>query len=505
MDKENGYPTEITGQVLTEEEAKKTVAIQREFLKDYAATKGKVPVEEWLSQELKKQLPERSEEEISEMSKEIVSSLAITEESKESLQKAVKAGRSRESWLASTLMQHTSHMTGQEAAKYLQGLDDAVKKANESMRDTVLTNAGIPNQNRNLDGFIAEQHHANTYNLKAQATGGDCYAEVLKPGPGERYGKNSVDIVIRDSASGKIVSRYQAKYGATAEETIKKIREGDYRGQQLLVPEEQLEAVRKAFPNRKVSSVIGEGKITSTPLTKEQGKALQKQAQGGAFQKADWNDYAAKDIALGIGKQAGIAGLQGAVIGAGMDILSKVCSGEPVDGEEVIETAVVSGADTGVKAAAAGALKTASEKGVLSVLPKGTPGTTFANIAFVAVENLKVAGKVASGELTAREGLDKMGETTVSCVAGISASAKGSAVGAAVGSVLGLPGQVVGGLVGGAVGYVAGSKVGQVIAKGVQAVGKAACTVVKGLWEGAKSVVSGVGNFIGGVLDFLFG
>ncbi len=57
---------------------------------------------------------------------------------------------------------------------------------------------------------------------------------------------------------------------------------------------------------------------------------------------ADWNDYVAKDIALGIGKQAGYACLQGAVVGAGMSIATKVWNGESIDGEEVVETAIVS-------------------------------------------------------------------------------------------------------------------------------------------------------------------
>lgn len=40
------------------------------------------------------------------------------------------------------------------------------------------------------------------------------------PKEGQVYGKNLVDVVVKDSA-GKIVDRYQAKYGKTAEDTIK--------------------------------------------------------------------------------------------------------------------------------------------------------------------------------------------------------------------------------------------------------------------------------------------
>ncbi len=74
------------------------------------------------------------------------------------------------------------------------------------------------NQQLNLDGFIAEQHHVDTFNLDAVAKGSEYSAEVLQPKPYQTYGKNSVDIVIKDG-EGKIVRRYQAKYGADADAT----------------------------------------------------------------------------------------------------------------------------------------------------------------------------------------------------------------------------------------------------------------------------------------------
>ncbi len=489
------FPYDFSEEIITREEAEALSAIQREFLESYAAAKDKIPVNEWLPAELKRQMPERSDSEIKEMSDEILESLQVAEEMRASQQRALEQGRSAESWFASTVLQSTAHMSTQESAKYLHSLDDAVRRANEAMRDTITTRAGAPSQNPNLDGFIAEQHHANTYNMKAQAVGGELHAEVLKPKLGETYGKNSVDIVIKD-ANGKIVSRYQAKYGATAEETIRYIKQGDYRGQQLLVPAEQVEAVQEAFPNRKVSAVIGDGDITSTPLSKEQGKELQEKAQKGGFLDADWNDYSAKDLALGIGKQTGVACLQGAAIGAGMTLAEKAWNGEPIDGEEVISAAVTSGADFGVKAATAGALKTATEKGVLKAIPKGTPGNVYADIAFVAIENVKVMGKVASGELTVHEGLDQMQQTTAACVAGMAASGKGTLIGASIGMTLGPVGAAVGGFVGGTVGYMAGSTVGQAAVKGMQKIRDRAGEVIK---SAGYTIASGVGNFVSGL------
>lgn len=178
-----------------------------------------------------------------------------------------------------------------------------------------------------------------------------------------------------------------------------------------------------------------------------------------------------------------------------MAIATKVWNGEPIDGEEVVETAIVSGVDFGIKTATAGALKAASEKGILKVIPKGTKGSTFANIAFVKIENIKVLDKVTTGGLTAREGIDAMQQTTGACVAGLAASAKGTASGATIGSVFGPVGTAVGGFIGGTIGYMAGSKVGQAVVKGVQKVRDKAVEVVKSIGSavvgGLKSVARG--------------
>ena len=195
-------------------------------------------------------------------------------------------------------------------------------------------------------------------------------------------------------------------------------------------------------------------------------------------------------MSMGIGKQAGAAALQGAVIGAGMTVAQKVWNGEEIDGQEVVEAALTGGADFGVKAATAGALKVASEKEILSVIPKGTPAGTFANIAYVAVENVKVLGKVATGELTLREGFEKMQETTVSTVAGLASMSKGAAIGGTVGLAFGPVGAAVGGFVGGTVAYMAGSKVGELAVKGARKAFEVGKTVAKKVAQTAVDIAS---------------
>ena len=230
MDKhEELYEHDFSDRILSEEGANGVSKIQREFLDSYAASKDTMPIEEWLPQELHKQFLEKTDEEIREMSSEIISSLRIAEEMKASQQKAIAAGRSKDSWFASTVLKSTSQMSAQESARYLQSLDDAVKNANAAMHKTITTKGSgyvTPSMNPNLDGFIAEQHHVNSFNMNAAAKGSGLRAEVQPLKPGETYTKNGFDVIIKDAA-GKRIHQYQMKYGATAEDTIRMINSGN--------------------------------------------------------------------------------------------------------------------------------------------------------------------------------------------------------------------------------------------------------------------------------------
>lgn len=214
----------------------------------------------------------------------------------------------------------------------------------------------------------------------------------------------------------------------------------------------------------------------------------------------DWGSYDSRMLAKHVAEQSFVSGIQGATLSIGFNLVSKLAADEPIETEEVVATALKTGADTGVKTAAAGAMKVASEKGVLSIIPKGTPISTITNVACVAIENVKILRKVATGELSIREGIDQMGCNTVAMTYGLSWGGKGTVIGATALSWVPIVGPIVGGVVGGAVGYMAGSKVGQTICKAAKTVASAAKTVVKKAWEGVKSVgraiFSGVRNFL---------
>ncbi|WP_104696102.1 hypothetical protein [Helicobacter salomonis] len=437
------------------------------------------------------ELPESNAKAIRE---EIEAEVKIYEAKKQSLEKALENGRTKEQWFASEINKATANMAAQEVVPYLNNLDQAIKQANTEMASTLLTNEGVISQNTNLDGFIAEQQHAQQFNLNAAARGSEYRAEVLKPSDG--YAKNGVDVVIKD-AEGKVVRRYQSKYGQDAVSTQKAFEQGDYRGQQKLVPSEQ-KAQLEAQGLKVTDKIEAPDGTTSQPLSKAEAKALQEKAQKeGQIPQKDYNDYQAKDLARGIGKEAGKSALYGAGFSLGIDVVSHIFSGEKLDQQkvqEITKRALVSGADTGAKSALAATIKVAAEKGIL---PKALGSkNVFVAVASTAIENIKVLYQYAQGKLTGEQTIEKLNETTMSTMAGVVAATKGAEVGAAIGAFLGPVGAAVGGFIGGTIGYMAGSAVGQGIAQVAKSVVSTAVSAVRSVVNSvvsvAKSVASGI-------------
>lgn len=495
MGEENILLIEQDFQPLTEEECQNLKPIMKTFMESYLKNKDTMELDKWLALELKNNLDDLSDDEAQKMSEEIIESLEAAEESKESLKKAIKQGRSKESWFASQIKKAISRMSTKQTVDYLQGLDESISTANQRLYDTILTKTNSISQNPNLDGFIAEQYHVQTFNMNAKASVSQYRAEVLEPN-GHGYGKNSVDIVIKDG-NGKIVRKYQSKYCKDVQSTKRAFDHGDYRGQRKLVADGQEELIKNA--SNVIESPDG---VKSNSLSKDDALKMRDEAQkNGKISDLDLNQCNTKQIAMNLGKQVGGAALQGAAIGAGMDIARKVWNGEKIEASEEIEIALKSGADVGVKAAVTGALKVASEKGVVRAL-EGTPAGTIANIAHVAVENAKIAIKVAKGEMTVKEGINESEMTTVSVVGGLAGATKGATVGAEIGSLLGPVGTAVGGFVGGTVGYMAGSKVGETVVKGARKIRSSAKEKIKSAVSKASSKIND--NALTRKLSFLF-
>lgn len=475
--------------------------IVTDFLDCYQQNKDK-PYSVWLPQILQEKLPGKCVDEINEISDDIISNVEIFDAKHNSLNESMLKGQSKEGWLVNDIRKATSAYSLNETASYLSELDSAMAEANANLYDVLLTKEGVISRNPSLDGYIAEEWHAQTFNLNAEANGSIYRAKALKPQDGI-YGKNSVDIVIEDIKTGKVVKRYQSKYCKDSDATLKAFEEGDYRGQQKLVPDDQYNEIKK-----KCTNVLEAPDGTkSTPLSKTNAQRLRDEAQSGNWKEFNWDKYATKDLVKGIGKQARNAALLSAAVSALIQLSHigyKKYKGKKVEAKDFIEVAEVafkSGADSGVKVALAGALKVGVEKNIIKGIPKGKSANVYAAIAFTAVENVKIGYEMYKGKLTMQEGLEKMERVTLSCVTGFAASeigkVKGAAVGACVGAIFGPHGIVVGAKIGSFVGsifaFLVAEKTVDYAVKQYQDMRKTVLSVIKTKFQSQKKTTFATG------------
>lgn len=481
---------------ITEEEIKGLKTIFFRFIYKYKENPNRNP-KEWLAEQLQVEMPEKSIKDIQKMADEIVESVEEYNRDLKDLNQKCKQRMTKESWLSDRIQDSAKGMSINQFGNYLYQIDKVIEQGTDAMKKCVLDHG----MNPNLDGFIAEQWHVNNFNAKAVMEGSPFRASVCVPENG-KYTKNSVDIRIDNIETKQIgVERYQSKAYSDTKTLIKHLKESRYPNQRLLVLKGQVEGVQKAIPSKTVTDHLGGTEkvpIRSDSLTKEQIKEYQVKAQTkGMIDKSgwDWNSYTTEFLAKNIGRTAGQAGVQAAFFGVGVNLAYKALKNEKIEPEEVVKVAIETGCDTGVKVAAGGALKAASEKGMISILPPGIKGTTIAKIACVGVENVKILWKVAKGELTLTEAAEHMGRTSVSMYAGLTTSAIGAGVGALALGWIPVVGSVVGGVIGSIAGYAVGSKFGECVFEGAKKVVKVGVNLVKRGVETAKNIVTGIKDF----------
>ena len=467
----------------SEDNARNTAGLITSFVASWERHKHEKTPAVWLADEFRR-YPDlwTGEEEIVSTADEVVASVEQANADKASLHAHLDAGKSKASWLAKKIEQGAAAAGVAKVGDYAAGIDKAVETANKQMRKTISTHSG----NSNLDGYIAEQHHVDTFNLDAAAKDSPLRAER-----GGSHGKNSVDVVIKDG-DGNIVRKYQSKYGKDAQATRKYLKKGDYRGQRKLVPSDQEGDIPQS-----TDRIEADG-VHSKPLTKDEAKRLQEKAQQEQENRYyEWNDVNRIEIAKSIGKQALVGaaitcGFQGArILGRRVWNFLRRKENPPAseDLREFFESSVKSAGHVGAQTAVTGAIVVAVKNGWIKVLKKDTPVGIIVGIVHVGMENAKVLFKLAKGELNGEEALDAMGNCTASAVGGLAGAGKGAVVGA----VLGGP---VGAVIGGVAGGIAGSKIGEAVYEGGKAIVKTTGKVLKGLGEGTVEAVKSVGRVL---------
>lgn len=459
---------------ITPNEIKKAMPILKSFVKSYYDNKDTMEINDWLNMEFKNHLPEENVENIQNMSNEIIESVALQEEKHESLKSDISKGRTKESWLNSEIQKATVNMSAIETQKYYQEIDSAIFEANKNMANVALTKEGLINQNPSLDGFIAEQHHVETFNINAKASGSKYHAEVVPPSD-TGFDKDSVDIVIKDK-NGNVVKEYQSKFYKDAKSTEKAFEQGDYTGQEKLVPKGQASDMQV-----KASEIIEAPDGTkSTSISKSDAKNMQEAAQDkngdGKPTEYSYDNVSNKDLVKQTVGQISLGVAIGGIAGAGSEFIRQACNDEEFDKDKIIQKGKAGAIDSGVKVALCGGITVCAKKGIIKALGKNPAVAVVSGIVQIGVENVKIAHKIFKKELTVKEGINEMEIVSTgiigSTVGATAGATKGATIGGTIGSVFGpvgiAVGGVVGGIAGGIIGGIAGGKVGETCAKANQ-------------------------------------
>lgn len=199
-------------------------------------------------------------------------------------------------WIEQTFLEGLSKI---QICAYFKNLSDNVDHINKILRETsIAERTGEISRNPQLHGFLFEKLHAYTFNAKAALAHKNFRAYVL-PIDGGGFGKNSVDISIRELGTNKILRNYQAKCCVNADATIKAFEHGDYHNQRYLVCKNQVEEVKKSCSSCKsVIDCIEYDGISSTPQKYSQVKEIQNAMQSGDFSNVDLSMWSNKELAL---------------------------------------------------------------------------------------------------------------------------------------------------------------------------------------------------------------
>ena len=192
-------------------------------------------------------------------------------------------------WFASAVEKASVGMAVNEYGQRLVAIDTALTKwkcpNDEDCNDTGGEISGC----YNLDGFIAEQYHVNTFNAEAALKKFKICGRGKSSGAGRSIWKKSFDLVIKRQFYWKDRSAVPGKIWGNGTGYHQTVKSGNYNNQRFLVPSEQVAEVQAAFPGKTVTGTIGDAEtgVFSKPLTKQGSKAVPEVGPGTGNQYKD--------------------------------------------------------------------------------------------------------------------------------------------------------------------------------------------------------------------------
>lgn len=392
-----------------------------------------------------------------------------------------------------------------EAAKReMAQMVEVIARGNENI-NAILSRNPHPVQSTDIaikGGFIAEEFHAETFNMDAVLKGDDAraytdrYSEWFElDWNGAKLRKDDVpDIVV--SRDGEVTTTAQSKYYESAEKTaaeMSQTKDGTVKYEKvdsLLGPEDQVNSSFKNVPGEgepvetmtikdhaeakaealqtqnadesrvnaykqtaaKAKDKIQDGQSSSTALSKEDADAL---GSGNKSKlKQIESDYQTASTLKQMGNAAVGAAAMSAVVSGSVNTLKyiQLANNGELTAEEatvkILGETVASAADSAVKASANAGVQSlmvryGSEEAAMQILAQqGMKNMLKTNAVTVgvtcAVDAVKDLVRLGTGQISTQEFFDRQGKGVLMTSAGVAGSALGTAAGAGVATALGL-------------------------------------------------------------------
>ncbi|MEA2047147.1 MAG: hypothetical protein U9O64_01720 [Campylobacterota bacterium] len=419
------------------ENAQNTVSLIKEMLIDYKAKPETHSLEEWLHKQFQKYSTSfENEAEMKKSAHEIVQISTGFDKAYNELEENEKKDVSESKWLGKKIEEGALAANITNITTYANEIDQTLINANDLSFKTYTNLDGSINLNPNLHGFVAENHHVNTFNLSAIENQSDFRARML-----EGTGKNSVDIVIDKIEDGAVVRRYQAKYGYDSQATEKYLDHGDYRGQRKLVPDGQEADIKGA-----TSYIEAPDGSRSQSLSYADSQQIKEQIQvDREIKQYQWDGLDKISLTKSVmGETAKMAMFHALFQGGrifGKNIWNRV-NGKKTnslkeDMQEWFHSSWIGTKNIATQSVVSGAILIAARNGWIKPL-QYTPAGKIASFVYVGLQNAKVMYQIGQGKLSVSEGLDRMQRVTLSAVGGLIAAGKGAIVGGGMGGPMGV-------------------------------------------------------------------
>lgn len=137
--------SEVKIEGINEEDVQKFRPIMQHFLSSYATKTAETTVVDWLSDELKANLPNKTDEEIAILSRGLIAGVELFHNNITSLNDACAEGQTKEGWFREKLQNEAKekNIAIQEYGNYLSLLNQVVTDSNQAMLDAVQSKGGI--------------------------------------------------------------------------------------------------------------------------------------------------------------------------------------------------------------------------------------------------------------------------------------------------------------------------------------------------------------------------